>query len=401
MTVHNMLFKEMWQRQGATLLALVTLSLAAGLFVGMLTLNRTLQQQTVQQMKTLGFNVVILPAAATPENYWSSDYGEHDMPESYVERLARAEKATADHFSGRLEKRIAWQGQSAILTGILATRVREQKAPLGFKTPPEIGQIYCGFDVSRLVQVEKTEDGKLALDAKGQPKLLPVDILGETFTVAKRLARKEIKDDMRLYMNIADAQRLLQKPGRIHLIEALGCRCDGDVIATIQEELERLLNQGAPVKDRVKAIIPDEPKFYTREKMRKRIEGYAAMVAPAVLLVCAVWVGSLSYMNVRQRKTEIGLLRAVGVGSARIAGLFMAKGALLGVAGGAIGFLAGTQAARITGAATFELAASAFSPDMALLLWTLLLTPAMTMLAGGFAAWKAVTLDPAEALREE
>jgi putative ABC transport system permease protein len=401
MTLAGILFKEMWQRKGTTLLALMTITLAAALYIGMLTLNRTLRQQTVQQMKDLGFNVVILPAATEPDNYLNSEYGDHDMPESYVEKIALSKKATADHFSGRLERRIAWQGQTAILTGILPTRVRDNKAPLGFKTPPAPGEVFCGFAASRGVQVEKDAAGKLILDADGRPRLRPVEILGETFRVAKRLAHTEIKDDMRIYMNIADAQRLLGKPGRIHLIEALGCRCDGDALLAIQDDLEQHLNTGAAPQDRVKAIIPNEPKYLTRERMRQRVEGYAAMMAPAVLLVCLVWIGSLSYMNVRQRRTEIGLLRAVGVGSFSIATLFMAKAGVLGALGGALGFLAGTGAARALGAGTFELAPSAFKPDWLLGVWTIVIAGGMTKLAGGFAAWRAVTLDPAEALREE
>lgn len=401
MTIRKILFKELWQRKGTSLLALVTIALAVGLFIGLFTLNRTLQQQTVQQMKALGFNVVILPEAATPENYWTSEHGNHDMPEAYVDTLTKAEKITADHFSGRLEQRLIWREKSAILTGIMATRVREQKSPLGFKTPPAPGEVFCGFDLSRAVAVEKQADGKPVMDQNGSPKLFPIEVLGESFKVGKRLARKEIKDDMRMYMNIADAQRLLQKPGRIHVIEALGCRCEGDVITTIQKELEQLLNKGAKPSDRVKALIPDEPKYYTREKMRKRVEGYTAMMAPAVLLVCMVWVGSLSYMNVRQRREEIGLLRAVGVGSDTIAFLFMAKAALLGLVGATVGFVTGMFAARYYGTSVFDLTMAAFKPDLTLFAWTIVITPAMTMLAGAAAAWVAVTMDPAEALREE
>lgn len=401
MTIFGMLFKELLRRLGGTLLALLTIAMAACLFVGLYSLNQALQQLTNQQMKSLGFNVVILPEKATPENYWSSDYGDHDMPEKYVDLLADAGKVAADHFSGRLEKRISWHEQTAILSGVMATRVREQKAPLGFKTPPQPGEVFCGFDVAKQVKIEKGDDGKLILDSKGQPKLFPLEILGKEYKVGKRLSRKEVKDDMRIYMNLGDAQEILNKPGRLNLIEALGCRCEGDVIATIQEDIEHLLNKGAKATDRVKAFIPDEPKFFARERMRKRIEGYAAMVAPSILLVCIVWIGSLSYMNVVQRKAEIGLLRAVGVGSGRIAMLFLAKGLLLGLLGGLLGFLIGSWAARAIGTSAFEMGATAFAMNLIILLWTLLITPALTMLAGGYAAWKAVTLDPAEALREE
>ena len=79
---------------------------------------------------------------------------------------------------------------------------------------------------------------------------------------------------------------------------------------------------------------------------------------PLVLLVCAAWVGLLAMINVRERRQEIGILRALGYGSGRIGWLFLGKALGLGLVGAAIGFGIGTGAALTWGPAIFKVTAS-------------------------------------------
>lgn len=401
MSVWRMLVREAWRRKGNFLLSLFTMTLAVALFVALYSLNRALEIETTRQMKNLGFNLVILPENVTREGYWSGEFGDADMPDSYVDRLVDGGAVMADHFSGRLEKRLAWEGHQAILTGVLGTRARGQKEPLGLSQPPEPGTAFFGFEVAAAVKPRKDAEGQPLLGADGKPLLEPVTIMGESFIPARRLARREIKDDLRIYLNLRDAQRLLGKPGRIHVIEAIGCRCEGDVLAEIQQEVGALLNRDAQPGDRVRVTVPDEPKFFTREKMRSKVEGYAALVAPVLLLACVLWIAALSYMNVRQRRGEIGLLRALGVGSGPIAWLFLGKGALIGLLGAALGFAIGTGVAQRMGPRLFDLPAMGGEPLWFCLWWSLAVAPAMTVLASSLPALLAVAMDPAEALREE
>jgi putative ABC transport system permease protein len=401
MSVIGMLFSEAWQRKGTLLLSLITVSLAVALFIALLTLNTALQKETTKQMKELGFNLVILPVGVSAVDYEECRYGEHSMPQEYVRRLADKRDITADHFSGKLEKKLEWENRDAILTGIMGTLARGQKKPLGFHKPPKLGHAYFGFGVARGVKVAKGPDGEPLKDEKGGFKLVPVTVMGETFRVEKRLADRGTTDNIRIYINLKDAQRMLGKPGRIHAIEALGCRCQGDVVAAIAGEVEGLLNTGSDGRDKVKVVIPDPPKFYTREKMRTKVEGYAALVVPLVLLVSVIWIGALSYMNVRQRREEIGLLRAVGVGSGPVAVLFLGKAALTGIVGAGVGFAIGHAIARQFGPPIFELTAKAIKPMWIYLLWSLIAAPVMAVMASALPAMVAVSVDPAEALREE
>ncbi len=401
MSVIGILFSEAWQRKGMLVLSLLTVSLAVALFIALLTLNTALQQATTKQMKELGFNLVILPVGVSDMDYEECRYGEHSMPEEYVRKLADKRDITADHFSGKLEKKIVWENYDAVLTGIMGTLASGQKKPLGFQKPPELGHAYFGNAVARSVKVAKGPDGKPLKDEKGNFKLVPVTVEGETFQVEKRLAAKETKDNYRIYLHLKDAQRMLGKSGRIHAIEALGCRCQGDVVAAITHEVGELLNKDAAEGDKVKVLIPNPPKFYTREKMRAKVEGYAGLVVPLVLLVSVIWIGALSYMNVRQRREEIGLLRAVGVGSRPVAVLFLGKAALVGLIGAGIGFAVGHAIAKHYGPPMFELPAKMIKPMWNYLLWSLVAAPLMAVMASALPAMMAVFIDPAEALREE
>ena len=68
-----------------------------------------------------------------------------------------------------------------------------------------------------------------------------------------------------------------------------------------------------------------------RAKQRQTAERYFAFMSPLLLVVCAGWVCVLAVLNVRDRRSEIGLLRALGHGSARIAGLFLGRALLIGI----------------------------------------------------------------------
>jgi putative ABC transport system permease protein len=112
-------------------------------------------------------------------------------------------------------------------------------------------------------------------------------------------------------------------------------------------------------------------------------------------------VGVLALLNVRQRRSEIGILRALGYGSGRIAGLFLVKAVLAGLLGAGIGFGLGTWLALVYGPEVFRVTASKIQPEWAVLAWLLIAAPALAALATLIPAMVAVAEDPAVTLREE
>jgi putative ABC transport system permease protein len=48
------------------------------------------------------------------------------------------------------------------------------------------------------------------------------------------------------------------------------------------------------------------------ERQRLMFENYFAFIIPFIVITCAVWIGVITLLNVRDRRQEIGILRALG-----------------------------------------------------------------------------------------
>jgi len=104
---------------------------------------------------------------------------------------------------------------------------------------------------------------------------------------------------------------------------------------------------------------------------------------------------------VRERRAEIGILRAIGVSGPKVAALFLGKAVLLGLVGAVFGFALGTALALWAGPVMFEWMARRMAPDYALLVWSAIAAPLLAALASYIPAMVAVAQDPAVVLREE
>lgn len=112
-------------------------------------------------------------------------------------------------------------------------------------------------------------------------------------------------------------------------------------------------------------------------------------------------VGMLALINVRERRGEIGVLRALGTSTAAILRLFLTKAVLVGLFGAVLGVGVGYAfAERLT---EFSgdlglLSSSLFSPR---LLSVIALTPTLTLAASWVPALLAARQDPADVLSSD
>jgi ABC-type antimicrobial peptide transport system permease subunit len=183
--------------------------------------------------------------------------------------------------------------------------------------------------------------------------------------------------------------------GKINEIKALDCICPipGKASLTIlREQLTSLLPNAKVIQ--IQSIAT------AREKQRLTVEKYFAFIMPFVLVVCAVWIGALAMMNVRERRNEIGIMRALGYSSTKIASLFLGKAIVIGLIGAAVGFGIGTGLALSYGPDIFKVTAKMIKPVYGLLSWSIIIAPAFAALSSFIPAMVAVTQDPAFTLRE-
>jgi putative ABC transport system permease protein len=261
-------------------------------------------------------------------------------------------------------------GRDAILSGIGPSVIGpgEKKQPKGFLI--DKGTVYLGSEIA----------GRLGAKPKSK-----IELAGRSFTVERVLAESGSDDDIRLYTALEVAQSLLGLPGRINEIKAIDCLCltaDQDPLSQLRTVLEKALPEGKVLQLRSLADA--------RAKQRQMAERYAAFAVPVGLLGGALWVGLMTVLNVRERRAEIGLWRALGRGSGRIATLFLGKAALLGLLGAGLGYALGTALALRFGPDIFKVTAKALEPDFALLGWAALLTPVFAAVSAFLPAMLAV-----------
>jgi len=122
------------------------------------------------------------------------------------------------------------------------------------------------------------------------------------------------------------------------------------------------------------------------------------LVTAASLLAAALAVGASSAASVIERRTEIGLMKALGAASAKVGLLLAAEQLLLAFVGGGIGYALGILLARILGRTVFGVAPE---PSWLVLLVVLALAALVTLLGSAVPLHRASRYEPAPILRGE
>jgi len=129
-----------------------------------------------------------------------------------------------------------------------------------------------------------------------------------------------------------------------------------------------------------------------------RVQVLLWLVTGASLLAAALAVGASSAASVIERRVEIGLMKALGAGSATVGFLLAAEELLLAFVGGGTGYAIGTLLARLLGQKIFG---AAPEPSLLLLLVILSLAAVVTMLGSAIPLRRASRYEPAPILRGE
>jgi hypothetical protein len=373
--------------------------------------------------KAMGFNIYILPKDQNLAEFYSQDFAAKTMPQNYVDRLAESRDVmTINHLAPTLVRKLKWPetNRQIILiggSGVVPFLHRDPKKPLIQPIPK--GKMEVG---SVLASELSLEPGK------------KTTLLGAEFEVARVRPQQGNTDDITVWINLEQAQNMLDMQGQINMIQALECNCASlDRLAEIENEISAILGDEVQIietatkaiaraKTRTKvkksgAATVAEVKSLGEENLEQvksagaaRIDQYnrfAAVLVPLAMFAAGCWVALLSLSNVRQRQKEIGIWRAIGFRSRRIVAMFLGKAVVIGLIGGVAGVLVGMAAttslvSRWNVADAAELAIESQSVNSAVLvLSALVLTPLLAVLATWLPALSAANQDPAVVLREE
>lgn len=424
MNIWRLSIREIAHRKLNFISGLISVAVAVGCLVGAMTLLaghdlRTEQviaqkeaetkQAMVQMeddyrviMKRMGYNVLILHRDEDFAELHRRGFPVHFMPEDYAFKLAEQQFDSLNHILPILQQEMVWpeHDRTVIATGVRGQVYRKSARQTPIMEPVPPGEVKLGADLA----------ADLGLSV-GQN----VTLMGEQFTVGEVFTRRGNRDDNTVWLELQKVQNWLGRPGQINGILALECVCATEELGKIEQQVQsvlpdtRVFEFSSIIQARLDArrraadthaqSIEAERRY--RAELRVEREKLAGVLVPVVIGGAAVWIFMLLFGNVRERRTEIGILRAMGVSSRRIMNAFLLKALMMGFAGALVGYVAGVLVGAWWAQLPLVPASMAQVADLRLLVLVMLLAPALACLASWLPATTAARQDPAAVLQEE
>ena len=381
MSVFTLILKELIHRKLNFLLSLLGVVTAVAFFVSFSTTSPAAKQETSRIQRDIGLNLRIIAKDTNMNEFWNQGYSDLTLPEEAVSRFATQTGLSYTHLLATLQKKVVWRDSTILLTGMASeVSTADMKKPsMSYEIAP--GNVLVGSEIARRENLGRGDR---------------VELFGKEMTVERTLSDTGTEDDIRVYAHLHDVQEMLDMKGKVNEIRALNCWCkdpEVDELAVLRTQLEKVIPEGQVIQLRKIAEA--------RDKQRNMVEQYFAIVMPFVVVICAIWIGTLATINTRERRNEIGILRALGFESGKIAVLFLGKAVVVGAIGAFLGFAIGTWFTLQYGPEVFKVTARFLKPEYSLLWFSLIIAPLFAALSSFIPTMVAVTDDPAVSLREE
>jgi putative ABC transport system permease protein len=364
--------------------------LVAGLLIGiatvvtLLTLSRALTVRAQNQLETYGANIVVAPQT----DDLSLTYGgvalggvrlqARDLRETDLARIKSIPNRkniaiVAPELLGAVEV----QGRQALLLGVRPDD--EFRLKRWWKVdgrPPAAGdELVAGSSAARRLGLGIGDS--VALD-------------GRDFTVTGVLRPTGSQDDELLVTELGAAQELLDKPGRVTLVQVAALCSDCPV-----EEIAVQLGDVLP-GTRVTAM-----QQVTRNRMQalEVFRTFSYVIAAIIIAIegLVVFVTMMGSVNARTR--EIGIFRALGFRRSHVTRLVLMEAAAASVVAGVLGYLVGMAASHVLLPLFAEGLGVTVSWAPPLAAGAVLLAVLIGSLGSLYPALHASRLDPTVALR--
>ncbi len=423
MTLFSIVRKEFFYRSHITIVAIAAVAIAVAALIataGLLRLfdastesiiskkEKEVADQTEQLQEeyrkigtSMGFNILVLPKDQDLADLYANDFATKTMPDWYIDTLAHSKIATIQHLLPLLQQKVVWpeQKRTVLAVGTMGeVKIASAETKKPMRDNVASGTIYLGYELHNSIGCKK---GSF------------VKFMGRQFTVAGCYPMKGTKDDITLWINLKQAQEMFGKKGLLNGILALECQCAMAKPDQVRAEIGAILPNTQIVEfasqaltraetrskaaDYAKAALLSEKT--SRASLRHEKEKYFFLVLPLLIGTCVVFIGVLSYVNARQRRTEFGILRAIGFSAGRVAALVNVRSLLIGVigsiAGAVCGFCALIVLAMRTRVGVWSLV------DIAEVVFAIVLAPVCTMVCGWLGAMPVLGEDPAEIVKGE
>jgi putative ABC transport system permease protein len=405
MKLETILWRELWPRKSQLVSALLGITLGIAVIVGIQSVSAVSEKAVKVSLDNLGANILVLPQAASVDDYYSADIDAPTFSEDYVERLATSMLPGVDNLSPKLTRRVKVNEVPIILTGMLPAKelaskpIWQSAGLIGAGVNPACDS---GNTANQSFGYQDEKLQRKAIDSLATSDVLigssvaqrlnlgegkSITIEGATFSIARVIPETGTVDDSRVYAHLHSVQQLLGTGSRVSAIEIMGC------CSAISDGLLGKLRNILP-DTRITTI---NQIVSTQIRTNQLMSKISMVFLVIIIIVGAITIGNYMWANVEERRREIGILITIGTKRSAIYRLFLSKAVFLGVAGGLGGFIVGTGGAMILGP---QLAGLNVSPMPHYLLLSVVVAVLIALMGSILPVYRAARFDPAVIMQE-
>jgi putative ABC transport system permease protein len=401
MKLYNLVIKELWHRKSQLISGLVAISLGIGVIVGIRSVSVVTEKAVAVNLDNLGANILVLPQAASIDNYYTADIDAPTFPESYVEKIVTSTLPGVDNMSPKLTRRVKVGNENIVLTGILPTNEIASK-PIWQQSGLTGSDIKASCSPSKPTEYTDSKLRRKVIDTLegfdcyagsvvAKRMMLKENsvfkIMDRDFKVVKVLQETGTIDDDRIFANLHSVQRLLGTGEQVSAIEIMGC-CN-EISGSLLSKLRNILPD-----TRITTIGQIVSTQIETNRMMNRVSLVFLII---ILFVGGISIGNYIWGNVNERRREIGIMRMIGYHKSQIYYMLIYKAVILGLLGGVSGYIIGTIAAIILGPYFAGINVNAIP---VLLLWSVLLSLIISVVGSLIPAYLAGKIEPFSNMQE-
>lgn len=383
MTLQWISIRNLMRRKGKSAFILAGLVIGIGTAVGILTYVNAVTHDILHKLEQYGANILIVPRTENLAlSYGGLSLGGvsfelEEIRESELAALASIPNAGNIAALGPMVLGVAAvEGRRILMAGVdfSAAGILKPWWNVRGRIPAQ-DEVLLGAEAARVLNLKLGDR-------------LPVG--GRSLVIAGVLEPTGSQDDHLAFTNLAAAQAVFDKPGRISMAEVAALCKDCPI-----EDMVRQISAALP-RAKVMAI---QQVVQSRMEMLAQFKKFAYGISAVVLLIGSLVVLVTMMGSVRERTDEIGIFRAIGFRRSHIMRIVFLEAGILSFLAGVFGYGLGLAAVHLALRASGEGPAVhvPFSPEMAL--GALVLALLLGFLASAYPAALAARMDPNDALR--